>query len=91
MDGFSAHQRRGTQEGGTNCTQAGWALARTGTRRAGGYASPADFSDGFVAAISVSAGLSVAAALFGAALPGRQSPLQAEPRTESSVVRSSSA
>jgi len=58
---------------------------------AGGYASPADFSDGFVAAISVSAGLSVAAALFGAALPGRQSPLQAEPRTESSVVRSSSA
>jgi EmrB/QacA subfamily drug resistance transporter len=58
---------------------------------AGGYASPDDFSDGFVAAISVSAGLSVAAALFGAALPGRQSPLQAEPRTESSVVRSSSA
>ncbi|HEY0277416.1 MAG TPA: hypothetical protein VGC32_04025 [Solirubrobacterales bacterium] len=58
---------------------------------AGGYASPTDFSDGFVAAISVSAGLSVAAALFGAALPARQSPLQAEPRTESSVVRSSSA
>jgi len=38
---------------------------------AGGYASPADFSDGFVAAITVSAGLSVAAALCGAALPSR--------------------
>jgi hypothetical protein len=38
---------------------------------AGGYASPTDFSDGFVAAISVSAGLSVLAALFGAALPAR--------------------
>src|SRR6185437_8975147 len=38
---------------------------------AGGYASPSDFSDGFVAAISVSAGLSVLAALFGAALPSR--------------------
>ncbi|HEY5333239.1 MAG TPA: hypothetical protein VIJ21_06785, partial [Solirubrobacterales bacterium] len=65
----------------------------------GGYASPADFSDGFVAAISVSAGLSVLAALFGAALPARvgtggevgQSVPQAEPRTESSVARSSSA
>jgi EmrB/QacA subfamily drug resistance transporter len=58
---------------------------------AGGYASPAEFSDGFVAAITVSAGLSVVAALCGVALPARQSPLQAEPRTESSVVRSSSA
>ena len=59
---------------------------------AGGYASPADFSDGFVAAITVSAGLSVAGgAVRRRALPGRQSPLQAEPRTESSVVRSSSA
>jgi EmrB/QacA subfamily drug resistance transporter len=38
---------------------------------AGGYASPAEFSDGFVAAITVSAGLSVAAALCGAALPSR--------------------
>jgi hypothetical protein len=38
---------------------------------AGGYASPGDFSDGFVAAITVSAGLSVLAALFGAALPAR--------------------
>jgi EmrB/QacA subfamily drug resistance transporter len=38
---------------------------------AGGYASPADFADGFVAAISVSAALSVLAALCGAALPSR--------------------
>ena len=38
---------------------------------AGGYASPTDFSDGFVAAITVNAGLSVAAALCGAALPSR--------------------
>jgi EmrB/QacA subfamily drug resistance transporter len=66
---------------------------------AGGYASPADFSDGFVAAISVAAGLSVLAASFGAVLPTRlgsggkvgQSVPQAEPRTESSVARSSSA
>jgi sugar phosphate permease len=38
---------------------------------AGGYALPADFSDGFVAAFTVAAGLSVAAALCGAALPAR--------------------
>src|ERR1700753_2295601 len=38
---------------------------------AGGYASPTDFADGFVAAISVTAGLSVLAALCGAALPSR--------------------
>jgi hypothetical protein len=38
---------------------------------AGGYGSPAEFGDGFVAAITVSAGLSVAAALCGAALPSR--------------------
>ena len=38
---------------------------------AGGYATPADFSDGFVAAITVAAALSVAAALCGAALPSR--------------------
>jgi EmrB/QacA subfamily drug resistance transporter len=36
---------------------------------AGGYGSPTDFSDGFVAAISVSAGLSLLAALAGSALP----------------------
>ncbi len=39
---------------------------------AGGYASPTDFADGFVAAISVTAGLSVLAALCGAALPSRE-------------------
>ena len=38
----------------------------------GGYASPADFTDGFVAAIAVSSGLSVLAALAGAVLPGRR-------------------
>src|ERR1700753_2809321 len=36
---------------------------------AGGYASPTDFSDGFVAAITVSTALSLLASLFGAALP----------------------
>ncbi len=38
----------------------------------GGYASPAEFSDGFVGAMGVSAGLSLLAALAGAALPGRR-------------------
>jgi EmrB/QacA subfamily drug resistance transporter len=41
---------------------------------AGGYASPADFSDGFAAAMGVSAGLSVAAAAAGALLPSRVAP-----------------
>jgi EmrB/QacA subfamily drug resistance transporter len=36
---------------------------------AGGYGSPAEFSDGFVAAITVAAGLSLLAALAGSALP----------------------
>jgi predicted MFS family arabinose efflux permease len=39
---------------------------------AGSYASPGAFSDGFVAAISVSAGLSLIGALAGSALPGRR-------------------
>jgi MFS family permease len=39
---------------------------------AGGYASAQAFSDGFVAAMGVSAGLSLLAALAGAALPGRR-------------------
>jgi EmrB/QacA subfamily drug resistance transporter len=39
---------------------------------AGGYASAQAFSDGFVAVMGVSAGLSVLAALAGAALPGRR-------------------
>ncbi len=38
---------------------------------AGGYASPADFSDGFVPAMGVSAGLSIIAAAAGALLPTR--------------------
>ncbi|WP_051222342.1 MFS transporter [Conexibacter woesei] len=40
--------------------------------RAGGYGSPQAFTDGFVAAIAACAGLAVAAALAGAALPGRR-------------------
>jgi EmrB/QacA subfamily drug resistance transporter len=39
---------------------------------AGGYASAQAFSEGFVAAMGVSAGLSLLAALAGAALPGRR-------------------
>ncbi|MGZ6707954.1 MAG: hypothetical protein ACXVFN_13565 [Solirubrobacteraceae bacterium] len=39
---------------------------------AGGYASPADFSDGFAAAMVVSAGLSVLAAAAGSLLPSRE-------------------
>ncbi len=39
---------------------------------AGSYASPAAFSDGFVAAISSSAALSLLGALAGAALPARR-------------------
>ena len=39
---------------------------------AGSYASPQAFSDGFVAAMGVSAGLSLLGALCGAALPGRR-------------------
>ncbi|MDX6664424.1 MAG: hypothetical protein QOG68_630, partial [Solirubrobacteraceae bacterium] len=38
---------------------------------AGSYASPAEFSDGFVAAMGVASGLSVLAALAGAMLPAR--------------------
>ena len=38
---------------------------------AGSYASPVSFTDGFIAAMGVSAGLSLLAALAGAALPGR--------------------
>jgi MFS family permease len=38
---------------------------------AGGYASPAQFTDGFVAAIAVTTGLSLLAALAGALLPAR--------------------
>jgi hypothetical protein len=37
----------------------------------GRYGSPGEFSDGFVAAMGVASGLSVLAALAGAALPAR--------------------
>jgi EmrB/QacA subfamily drug resistance transporter len=62
---------------GTNSTMRelggvfGIALGVAAFAGAGSYASPADFSDGFVAAMGVSAGLSVLAALAGAALPSR--------------------
>jgi hypothetical protein len=62
---------------GTNSTMRelggvfGIALGVAAFAAAGSYASPADFSDGFVAAMLVTVGLSVAAALFGAALPAR--------------------
>jgi len=49
---------------------------------AGSYASPEAFSDGFVAAIGVSAGLSLLAALCGAALPARDAtPVTVAPAT----------
>jgi EmrB/QacA subfamily drug resistance transporter len=62
---------------GTNSTMRelggvlGIALGVAAFAGAGGYASPAEFSDGFVAAMGVAAGLSLLAALAGAALPGR--------------------
>jgi EmrB/QacA subfamily drug resistance transporter len=63
---------------GTNSTMRelggvlGIALGVAAFSGAGGYASPADFSDGFVAAMGVSAGLSVLAAAAGALLPARE-------------------
>ena len=62
---------------GTNSTMRelggvlGIALGVAAFASAGSYASPADFSDGFVAAMGVSAGLSLLAAMAGAALPSR--------------------
>jgi EmrB/QacA subfamily drug resistance transporter len=62
---------------GTNSTMRelggvlGIALGVAAFAGAGSYASPAEFSDGFVAAMWVSAGLSVIAATAGAALPWR--------------------
>jgi hypothetical protein len=50
----------------------GIALGVAAFSGAGGYASPVDFSDGFVAAMGVSAGLSVLAAAAGALLPARE-------------------
>jgi EmrB/QacA subfamily drug resistance transporter len=62
---------------GTNTTMRelggvlGIALGVAAFAGAGSYASPADFSDGFVAAVGVASGLSLLAALAGAALPAR--------------------
>jgi EmrB/QacA subfamily drug resistance transporter len=62
---------------GTNSTMRelggvfGIALGVAAFAGAGSYGSPAAFSDGFVAAMAVSAGLSLLAALAGAALPRR--------------------
>jgi MFS family permease len=60
---------------GTNSTMRelggvlGIALGVAAFAAAGGYASAAEFSDGFAAALGVAAGLSALAALAGAALP----------------------
>jgi len=62
---------------GTNSTMRelggvlGIALGVAAFAGAGSYASPAAFSDGFVAAMGVAAGLSLLAAFAGAALPSR--------------------
>jgi EmrB/QacA subfamily drug resistance transporter len=62
---------------GTNSTMRelggvlGIALGVAAFAAAGSYTSPAEFSDGFVAAMWVSAGLSVLAATAGVALPAR--------------------
>jgi EmrB/QacA subfamily drug resistance transporter len=62
---------------GTNSTMRelggvlGIALGVAAFAAAGSYASPADFSDGFVAAMGVASGLSLLAALAGSALPAR--------------------
>jgi hypothetical protein len=50
---------------------------------AGGYASPTEFSDGFVPAMGVAAGLSLLAAVAGAALPGRVVARALKPALES--------
>ena len=49
----------------------GIALGVAAFAGAGSYASPAAFTDGFSAALGVSAGLSVLAALAGSFLPAR--------------------
>jgi hypothetical protein len=62
---------------GTNSTMRelggvlGIALGVAAFAAGGSYASPAEFSDGFVAAMGVAAGLSLFAGLAGAALPRR--------------------
>jgi EmrB/QacA subfamily drug resistance transporter len=76
---------------GTNSTMRelggvfGIAIGVAAFAAAGSYASPSDFSDGFVAAMGVSAGLSFLAALFGAALPARLTSAALEPAAEAGV------
>jgi EmrB/QacA subfamily drug resistance transporter len=75
---------------GTNSTMRelggvfGIALGVAAFAGAGGYGSPAEFSDGFVAAMWVSAGLSVIAATFGALLPARTGAEVLTPAAEAS-------
>lgn len=54
---------------------------------AGSYASPAAFSDGFVAAIGVAAGLSLIGAVCGAALPSRRAPRAVAPAADDERLR----
>ena len=56
---------------------------------AGSYASPQAFSDGFVAAIGLSAGLSLLAALAGTALPPRRQPAVSATSTSPPSTRTS--
>src|SRR4051794_41848473 len=62
---------------GTNSTMRelggvlGIAVAVAAFAGAGSYGSPGDFSNGFAAAMAIAGGLSVLAALAGAAPPGR--------------------
>jgi hypothetical protein len=49
---------------------------------AGGYTSPVEFTDGFVAAIAVTTGLSLLAALAGALLPARAPVIALAPAPE---------
>jgi hypothetical protein len=46
----------------------------------GGYASPADFADGFTAAATVAAGLAVIGAIAGAIVPGHSPSVTVSPR-----------
>jgi MFS family permease len=49
----------------------GIAVAVAAFAGAGGYTTPQDFADGFIAALAVSAGFALLGGLAGAALPGR--------------------
>jgi EmrB/QacA subfamily drug resistance transporter len=73
---------------GTNSTMRelggvlGIALGVAAFAGAGSYASPAEFSDGFVAAMGVAAGLSGLAAVCGSALPSRITAVALTPAPE---------